>query len=70
MRQTLSETRDTHSRPLAEAQLAEVLEGVHDGVILSVAGRATPNAAARRMLGIGEDDGFHERELLAAHARR
>jgi PAS domain S-box-containing protein len=39
---------------LVEAQLEHVLDRVHDGVILTGAGGATPNAAARRILALPE----------------
>jgi PAS domain S-box-containing protein len=40
------------------AQLEHVLEGVHDGVVLSTGGRATANAAARRILAVPADVEF------------
>jgi signal transduction histidine kinase len=39
---------------LVEAQLEQVLDRVHDGVVLTSSGRATLNAAARRILAVPE----------------
>ena len=44
---------------LVEAQLEQVLDRVHDAVVLSSHGRATPNAAARRILALPEGAEFH-----------
>jgi PAS domain S-box-containing protein len=51
-------------RGLAEAQLTQVLEAVHDGVLLTASGRTTANAAARRILGVAEDASFELRTAM------
>ena len=55
MRQTITPGAVNENRldqALVEAQLEHVLDRVHDGVILTGNGRATPNAAARRILAL------------------
>ena len=47
-------TRRTSHQALVEAQLEQVLDRVHDGVVLTSNGRATLNAAARRILAMPE----------------
>jgi PAS domain S-box-containing protein len=61
LRQTTTpeEARDGHlDQRLVEAQLEQVLDRVHDGVVLTSNGRATLNAAARRILAAPEGIDF------------
>ena len=57
MRQTITPGTAPDGRldqALVEAQLEQVLDRVHDGVVLTSNGRATLNAAARRILAVPE----------------
>jgi PAS domain S-box-containing protein len=51
-------------RGLAEAQLQQVLEAVHEGVLLTADGRTTANAAARKILGVADDASVELRSAL------
>ncbi len=62
----LVEARLVEAR-LVEAQLRQVLEGVHDGVVLTSGGHVALNAAARLILAVGEEVEFRSSMLDPRH---